>query len=58
MLYKIINNTKKTKRKIYSRPKAKLRYGSSGLKVETLQQALKDQNFYEGVIDGDLVSLR
>lgn len=31
----------------------KLRFGSSGPKVEALQQALKNQNFYDGRIDGD-----
>jgi hypothetical protein len=31
----------------------KLRFGSSGPKVEALQLALKGQNFYDGRIDGD-----
>lgn len=33
--------------------KAKLRYGSSGPIVETLQNKLKALNFYEGIVDGD-----
>ena len=37
--------------------KAKLRYGSGGQKVKALQEALKDQNFYDGIIDGDFGEL-
>jgi hypothetical protein len=33
--------------------KAKLRFGSNGPKVKSLQQALKDRKFYEGIVDGD-----
>jgi hypothetical protein len=32
---------------------AKLRYGSHGAVVATLQQALKMKNFYEGIVDSD-----
>lgn len=31
----------------------RLRYGSSGKSVEELQAALKNKNFYEGIIDGN-----